>query len=161
MCILPKKLYIFQALPIRIPFSYLKQVQALFIRLFLGLQETTSSRTLLTLPKCYGGLALPDIWRYYQAVQLGRVIDWQRHSDLRLWAQIEQHQSPITLRGALWCWDFVPLDINSHPLIGNTLKQCLHAITHAEQTTKTSPLTLIIGNPEFLPGLPITQNLLF
>lgn len=101
MCILPKFLYLFQALPIQIPLSYFKQVQALFTRFVWAHKKPRLSRTLLTLPKQYGGLALPDVRRYYQAVQLGRVIDWQRHSDLKLWVQVEQCQSPIPLRRAL------------------------------------------------------------
>lgn len=80
ICILPKFLYLFQALPIQIPLSYFKQVQALFTRFVWAQKKPRLSRTLLTLPKQYGGLALPDVRRYYQAVQLGRVID----SDLKL-----------------------------------------------------------------------------
>lgn len=79
MCILPKLLYLFQALPIKIPISYFRQVQTLFTRFVWAHKKTRITRSQLTLPKHYGGLALSDIRKYYQAVHLGRVIDWHRH----------------------------------------------------------------------------------
>lgn len=157
MSILPKYLYLFQALPIKIPAAYLKQVQTLFMRFVWAHKAPRIPKQQLSRPKLYGGIALPDIRKYYQAVHLGRVVDWQRHKEIKLWAQIEQHQSTIPLQTAIWCWDSLPLDLKSHPLIGNTIKQCLQATLQASLTTKESPLTPILGNPKFPPGINSRQ----
>lgn len=78
MCILSKYLYLFQALPIQIPTPFLKHVQALFTS-FIWAQKKKPrlSRTQMTLPKQYGGLAVPDIRRYYQSTHFSRVLDWR------------------------------------------------------------------------------------
>lgn len=73
MCILPKYLYLFQTLPIRIPLSYFKQVQALFTRFVWAHKSPRIPRTLLTMPKHNGGLAMPDIRRYYQSLIVNNI----------------------------------------------------------------------------------------
>lgn len=72
MTILPKFLYLMQALPIHIPSSYFKQVQAVFKDFFWAKKRPCLPHKLLVLSKLRGGLALPDMRAYYQAVHLGR-----------------------------------------------------------------------------------------
>lgn len=104
MCILPKFLYLFQALPIHIPQSYFKQVQALFARFVWANKKPRLRRDLLLLPKQNGRLALPDIKQYYQATHLGRVLDWRRNKTSKLWVNLEQSQTTVPLGSALWCY---------------------------------------------------------
>lgn len=157
MSILPKFVYLFQALSIKIPHIYFKQVQSLFIRFVWAHKKPCIPGSQLSSPKHYGGLALPDIWKYYQATHLGRVIDWSQHKDIKLWAQIEQHQTNIPLQTTIWYNDSLPLELRSHPFIGNTIKQCIQATLLTSLTTKTSPLTPILGNPKFPPGISSVQ----
>lgn len=64
------------------------------------------SRRYLTLSKRLGGLALPDVRKYFQATHLSRFIDWRWHYKVKLWAQLEQSQTnrhpsercPVVLR---------------------------------------------------------------
>lgn len=79
MCILPKKLYLFQALPIKLPSHYFKQAGTLFIRFIWAHKRPHLPQHQLSLPKQYGGLALNDVWKNYQATHLGRFIDWWWH----------------------------------------------------------------------------------
>lgn len=153
MCILPKFLYLFQALPIKIPPTYFKRVQTLFTRFVWAHKKPCIPRSQLSMPKHYGGVALPDIRRYYHATHLGRMIDWHRHKESKLWAQLEQHQTNIPLQSAMWCYDSLPLELKAHPFIGNTIKQCLQATLQTSLTTTESPLTPILGNPKFPPGI--------
>lgn len=153
MCILPKFLYLFQALPIRIPANYFKQIHSLFIKFVWSHSKPRLKRCYLTLPKHYGGLALPDAKHYYQAVHLGRIIDWNRHDKTKLWIQVENHQVNIPLKGAIWCYDKLPRDMTSHPNIGATLSVGLNILKNTSLTSKQSPLFPILGNPAFEPGL--------
>lgn len=105
ICSLPKFLYLFQAL--QILFHYFKQVHSLFVKFFWAHSKLRFPRRYLTLPKQYGGLALPDV-RNYLAVDLGRIIDWNRHFKIKLWAQLEQAQTDIPLKGAMWGFDSFP-----------------------------------------------------
>lgn len=79
MCIFPKFLYLFQASPVKILPHYFKQMHSIFIKFIWAKSKPRLCRSYLTLPKHYGGLALPDLKNYYRAVHLGRIIDWNRH----------------------------------------------------------------------------------
>lgn len=84
MYILPKFLYLLQTLPISIPSSFFRQTHAQFNRFIWANRKPCLPRSLLSLPKINGGLAVPDVRKYYQDVHLGRVIDWCRHGDSKL-----------------------------------------------------------------------------
>lgn len=101
MSILPKFLYLFQTLLIKIPSSYLKQVQSLFTRFVWANKKPRIPKSQFCLSKQNGGVALPDIRKYYQAAHLSRVVDWHHHKESKLWTQIEQHQTNIPLQTAL------------------------------------------------------------
>lgn len=85
MCILPKYLYLFQTLPVKIPSQFFKQVHSIFIKFIWAHKRPCTPRSLLSLPKQYGGIALPDVLKYYQAVHLGCLIAWNHHSAGKLW----------------------------------------------------------------------------
>lgn len=153
MSILPKFIYLIQALPINIPPFFFKQIHALFTRFVWAHKRPRLHRTQMTLPKQYGGLALPDIRLYYLASHLGRILDWRRNGASKLWIQLEQSQSGIPLGGALWCFNDLPHGLQSHPLIGTTLRKRHQISFHTTLTSKNSPLFPILGKPKFEPGL--------
>lgn len=78
MSILSKFLYLFQTLPIVIPAAFFCQISAHFTKFISSQKQPRLCRRPLTLPKCYGGKAVPDALKYYQAAHLGRVVDWCR-----------------------------------------------------------------------------------
>lgn len=153
MCILPKFLYLFQALPISIPANYFKQIHSLFTKFVWSQSKPRLKRRYMTLPKHCGGLALPDAKQYYQAVHLGRIIDWSRHGKAKLWVQVEDHQTKVPLKGAIWCYDQLPRDMTLHPTIGATLYVGSGILKTTSLTSRQSPLLPILGNPAFKPGL--------
>ena len=93
MIILPKFLYLLQALSVHIPLSYLKQSQRLIFEFIWAHKHPRIQRKQLMFSKVQGALSVPDVRKYYQAVHLNRVIVWNRHMDTKLWVQIEQAQS--------------------------------------------------------------------
>ena len=92
MNILPKILYLLQTLPIHIPVKYLKQCQRVIFEFIWAHKNPRIQRKQLMNTKRQGGLGVPDIRKYYYATHLNRLIDWNRHSDTKLWVQIEQAQ---------------------------------------------------------------------
>lgn len=120
-------------------------------------KNPTSPRTQLSLCKQYSGLALLDIQKYYQAIHLGRVIDCQRHSNFKLWAQMEQTQINIPLKSAIWCYDTLPQELKYHPLVGTTLQLSSQASLQAFFTSRDSLLLPILGNPQNPPGLQSSE----
>lgn len=118
MSMLSKFLYLLQALPIYIPSHYFKLIQRVFFEFIWAHKHPRLKRDQLTLPKQYGVLAVPEVCKYYQAVHLSRLIDWNGHQDIKLWVQLEQAQSAISLCRASWCYNALPRDVKNHPLIG-------------------------------------------
>lgn len=157
MCILPKFLYLFQALPVHIPHSFFKQVHALFTQFIWANKKPCIRRALLSLPKQYGGLELPDVRQYSQVTHLGRVLDWRHNMMTKLCVQVEQAQTDIPLKGALWCYDSLPSGLKSHPLLGTTLRHSSQVSIQSSLTSSTSPLYPILGHPNFRPGLHSTE----
>lgn len=152
MNILPKFLYLFQAVPIGIPTQYFKRTVALFTRFIWAHKTPRIIRSLLTLPKQYGGLAISDLYKYYQAAHLGRLIDWCRHGDTKIWPCLEQAQSSVLLNGAPWCFRGLPINVKTHPLIGPILRQCSWIFSEGKLSPLDSPLFPILVNPQFSPG---------
>lgn len=152
MCILPKFLYLLQALPIQMPSSYFDQVRAVFFDFIWAHKRPRLNRRQIMLPKQYGGLAVPDLRKYYQATHLTRLIDWNRHQSMKLWTSLEQAQCEIPLDRAPWCHNSLPRVVKNHPLIGTTTQLCSTLFTRADLVPLKSPLRPVLGNPEFARG---------
>lgn len=152
MNIVPKFLYLFQAVPIAIPIAYFSQIRAMFTKFISASKCPRISRDLFTLPKSACGVAVLDIFKYYQAAHLGRIIDWCRHGEYKLWATIEQ-SGTVPLNRAIWCYATLPTSLKSHPTIGPTVHIGYKIIQNPRFSTIHSPLFPKLGNLEFPPGL--------
>lgn len=91
--------------------NFFKQVHNLFIKFIWARKHPRLPSRRLSLPKQYGGLAVPDVLKYYQATHSGRRIDWCHHCDIKLWAQIEHAQTDIPLKSALECYEALPTSV--------------------------------------------------
>lgn len=85
MTILPRVLYLLQALPIQLPPVFFKCVNPLFQEFIRSHRKPRIQLQLLHLPKWQGGVGLPDIRAYYKAAHLTRLIDWHCHADAKHW----------------------------------------------------------------------------
>lgn len=73
MTVLPKLLYLFETLPIPIPMKDLKAIQAEIIRFIWAYKRHRIPKSVVLAERAGGGLAAPDIIKYYWAAQLRRV----------------------------------------------------------------------------------------
>lgn len=131
MTILPKFLYLLQALPIHIPAEYFIQEHSAFITFLWPGKKPRLHKKILSLLKQYGGLAMPEIRTYYHAIHLSRLVDWCRHKETKLWPQIEQAQSETPLHRAPWCHTALPSSVKHKPPIGNTIKICAQLLSQS------------------------------
>uniref|UniRef100_A0A8C5LSC9 Reverse transcriptase domain-containing protein n=1 Tax=Leptobrachium leishanense TaxID=445787 RepID=A0A8C5LSC9_9ANUR len=76
MNVLPRLLYLFQTLPIRIPTSFFALMKSAFLRFVWRASRPRVRWTVLVRAKSGGGVALPDPHWYYIATHLLRVIEW-------------------------------------------------------------------------------------
>lgn len=81
------------------------------------------------------------------------ITDWCRHGELKQWIQIEQLLSGMELRGLPWCQKNLPGHAINHPTVGETWRIAQKTFREHLIAPIPSPLTPVIGNPDFSPGL--------
>ncbi|KAJ1174123.1 hypothetical protein NDU88_005946 [Pleurodeles waltl] len=84
MAILPRILYLFQALPLEPP------PRTIATRFIWEGKAARLSQQVLYRPKREGGLAVPCLLRYFQAAQLRFLLEWSRPSSEKHWCFMDQ-----------------------------------------------------------------------
>ncbi|CAH2249466.1 Hypothetical predicted protein, partial [Pelobates cultripes] len=110
----------------------------------------------LTRHKSQGGLGVPDIKRYSNAILLARVYDWVDPQIQKQWTQIET--TSFTTNPETIPWHDPNTNIlrpghEDHPTITPTLKEWHRLRQNKHISPHPSPLLPITGNPNFPPGL--------
>ena len=103
MVILPKLLYLFQTLPIPVPYAHLRALQADLLRYVWNYKRHRIPRSVMTAARTEGGLAFPDLVKYYQASQLRAVASWFPQKSYNRWTEVEKiWLAPIHPNNLLW-----------------------------------------------------------
>lgn len=101
MNLLPKFIYLFQCIPLKVPISFFKELDKSLT--YFQWHNKTLRVKLLTLQAPYskGGLNLPNFKLYYLAAQLRALWMWFHcRADEVKWMSIEQHElqdNPLTI----------------------------------------------------------------
>uniref|UniRef100_A0A8D0ATN1 Uncharacterized protein n=1 Tax=Sander lucioperca TaxID=283035 RepID=A0A8D0ATN1_SANLU len=90
MNILPKLLYLFQALPINIPLNKFIAWDKMISRFIWNSKKTRIKFKTLQLPKSKGGMALPNLTEYFYAAQLRPLPCWCRPDYESKWKEMER-----------------------------------------------------------------------
>lgn len=76
-------------LPIGIPPSFFKVIKTIFSKYILQNKKPRVNDNLLTGKKKKGGMALPDVGRYYKAIILARLVEWGNINTKKRWVKME------------------------------------------------------------------------
>uniref|UniRef100_A0A803KBE4 Reverse transcriptase domain-containing protein n=1 Tax=Xenopus tropicalis TaxID=8364 RepID=A0A803KBE4_XENTR len=155
MNILPRLLYQFQTIPTEPPKSFFDKLNAIFSIFIWAGSKPRINRKILFRQKAKGGLGLPNIKKYWEATVLSRVTEWFQHQKTKRWVQIEQSILDRPLQALWWLPPSQRPDSGLLPII------CKETILQADKLLKSSPsliyrtgpLSPIIGNPNFPPGM--------
>lgn len=99
-------------------------------------------------------MGLPNFYNYYLASHLTRVIDWHCHAESKDWVILENSLHQIQLKFSPWTsWREHCPSLKNHPLTGTTLSLFHNIAKNTELTSNISPLTPLMNNPDFPPGL--------
>lgn len=151
---LPRLLYILQTASIHVPPTFFKTYKSLCSRFLWGERRPRISYTQLALPKHSGGVGLPELLKYYKAIHLSRISDWDVHASYKDWVNLEASFTDLPLRSLpLTLERHIPLEILSHPLIRPTIQCFCNVCKHTSLSSIPGPLTSIKINPEFPPGM--------
>uniref|UniRef100_A0A8C5MTU0 Reverse transcriptase domain-containing protein n=1 Tax=Leptobrachium leishanense TaxID=445787 RepID=A0A8C5MTU0_9ANUR len=153
MNLLPRLLYLYQALPLFLPRSYHQQIRKLFTKFIWPHGRPRLKYATLCKPKLCGGLALPDTNLYYYAAHLARIVDWATSSPERRWLDIEE----ILMDQPLWTlpwisWSAARPFAQLTSLPGITLHIWQTIRLKFALSTYPSPLLPLLDNPD----LPIS-----
>lgn len=123
MVLAPKILYKFQMLPISLPQPYLRALRGLMAKFVWGNKKPRIAHKVLTRGKKQGGLALPDLSKYYKSVMLSRVMEWSKSTSEKRWVNIEHSLSSTHLGHTIWNPPkYRVLSTNTSDITLNTLK---------------------------------------
>ncbi len=125
MVVMPKFLYLFQHIPIYITISFFDKVDRIISKFLWGIKPARIRKTILQSPKKDGGLALPNLRRYYWAANVQKILHWMTTDQdcPPAWIQLEKATSHLSLRSALCSQLPLPVTfLRANPVISASLK---------------------------------------
>uniref|UniRef100_A0A803JDT0 Reverse transcriptase domain-containing protein n=1 Tax=Xenopus tropicalis TaxID=8364 RepID=A0A803JDT0_XENTR len=155
MVVLPKLLYLFRTLPIRIATQDIHNLQSRINNFIWNNKHPRISKQTMYLHKTNGGLSSPNLLKYYWAARMAQITPAHASHNKPLWVEIEDDLIyPYSLQQVLWLRK-IPYNCLQHisPLTKEML-QLWQTLRHRHHLiSKPSPLTPLINNQDFPPGL--------
>uniref|UniRef100_A0A8C5Q7Q5 Reverse transcriptase domain-containing protein n=1 Tax=Leptobrachium leishanense TaxID=445787 RepID=A0A8C5Q7Q5_9ANUR len=154
MTVLPKFLYVFQAVPVRIPRAYFQELKSGFLKFIWGSTCPRVSYKDLTRPRERGGLGLPHFESYYQAALMTRLCDWSVSPPAKLWVALEQFAFRVPIASVPWQHASIRTLMRSpeHPTAPQLLRLWREVRSRPDLSPDISPLYPVSHNPDFPPG---------
>lgn len=154
MNVLPRLLYLFMSLPIRIPAAFFKKMQKMISTFIWQKRKARIKFTQLTSGKAQGGLNLPNLKLYYWAAQMRGMLEWLTQNRETTWLTMEQSSCP---RFSLQAIAFCSSEVWNKYMITNVWMKCTQKIFSNIRKSVKAPLSIsramrIVDIIDFLPG---------